>query len=54
MFEYLKNPTKENTIMPDAFISRFGIKNKTKLSDKELKLALDEYWDIYKVFGKLK
>jgi hypothetical protein len=40
--------------MPDAFISRFGIKKKSTLSDDELKKALNEYWDIYKVFGKLK
>ncbi|ADG93564.1 conserved hypothetical protein [Arcobacter nitrofigilis DSM 7299] len=54
MLKYLKNPSKDTTIMPDAFISRFGIKNKSTLSDEELKKALDEYWDIYKVFGKLK
>ncbi|RXJ80677.1 hypothetical protein [Arcobacter sp. F2176] len=54
MIKYLKNPSKDTTIMPDAFISRFGIKQKTILNDNELKKALEEYWDIYKVFGKLK
>ncbi len=54
MMDYLKNPNKETTIMPDAFIKRFGIKKKTKLKDKELKKALDIYWGKYKVFGKLK
>lgn len=54
MSKYLKSPSKDTTIMPDAFISRFGIKKKSTLSDDELKKALDEYWDIYKVFGKLK
>lgn len=54
MKEYIKTPSKDTTIMPEAFISRFGVKKATTLSDKELEKALDEYWDIYKVFGKLK
>ncbi len=54
MTNYMTNPTKDTTIMPDAFISRFGIKKATTLSPKELEKALDEYWEIYKVFGKLK
>ena len=53
MFEFLKNPSKEETIMPESFITRFGVKKKTKLSDEKLKEALDIYWETYKVFGKL-
>ena len=54
MFGYLKNPLKENSVMAEAFISRFGVKKKSELSDEELKEALDRYWEVYKVFGKLK
>ena len=54
MFDYLKNPKSKKTIMPDAFINRFGIKKRTKLNDENLKKALDLYWKEYKVFGKLK
>ncbi|WP_321311175.1 hypothetical protein [Halarcobacter sp.] len=54
MATYLKNPTEDTTIMPKAFINRFGVKKKTKLSDEELKKSLDIYWEKYKVFGKLK
>lgn len=54
MFTYLVNPNKNTTIMPEAFIKRFGIKDKSKLSDEELNKALDLYWQEYKVFGKLK
>lgn len=53
MFDFLKNPTEETTVMPESFIKRFGIKKKTKLKDEELKKALDSYWEKYKVFGKL-
>ena len=54
MLHYLKNPTKEESVMAEAFISRFGVKKKSKLSNAELKKALHEYWYIYKVFGELK
>jgi hypothetical protein len=54
MFDYMKNPTVEKTIMAESFITRFGIKKKTNLSDEKLKEALDIYWDEYKIFGKLK
>lgn len=54
LIEYLKNPTKEKTILQEGLQNRFGVKEKTTLSDKNLKKAVDEYWDIYKVFGKLK
>lgn len=54
MFDFLKNPSAETTIMPESFIKRFGVKKKTKLSDEELNSALDEYWEEYKVSGKLK
>ena len=54
MFEYLKNPTKEKTIMPESFVTRFGIKKKSNLSDIKLREAIDSYWDEYKIFEKLK
>lgn len=54
MFDFLKNPMIETTVMPDSFIKRFGIKKRTKLSDRELNQAIDSYWEEYKVFGKLK
>lgn len=53
MKSYLENPTKKSSIMPEAFIKRFGVKNKTDLNSKELQKALDIYWEKYKVFGKL-
>lgn len=54
MFDYMKNPTVEKTIMAESFITRFGIKKKTNLSDDKLNEALDIYWDEYKIFNKLK
>ncbi|QOY54800.1 hypothetical protein HUE87_00690 [Candidatus Sulfurimonas marisnigri] len=54
IISYLKYPAKETTVMSDAFVIKFGIKKKTKLSEAELKEAVDVYWQKYKVFGKLK
>ncbi len=51
---YLQNPSKEKTVMADAFINRFGIKDKTKLTEELLDEAIHEYWEEYKIFGKLK
>lgn len=54
MFEFLKNPKQENSLMSESLIKRFGLKRKTKLKDEDLKKALDIYWEEYKLFGKLK
>ncbi|MCD8545571.1 MAG: hypothetical protein LRY52_12280 [Sulfurospirillum cavolei] len=54
MTHYLKNPTKETSILTDGLINRFGVKKKTTLSDAALSEALDTYWETYKVFNKLK
>lgn len=54
MVSYLKQPSKKTTIMPEAFISRFGVKKTTQLTQEQLNEAIDIYWQTYKVFGKLK
>lgn len=54
IINYLKVPVKETTVMSDSFISRFGVKKKTRLTEKELQEAVGTYWEKYKVFGKLK
>ena len=54
IINYLKVPVKETTVMSDSFISRFGVKKKSRLSEEELQVAVDVYWEKYKVFGKLK
>ena len=54
MFFYLKNPSIQLSVMPKEYVRIFGIKEKTKLNDSDLKRAIDIYWDRYKVFGKIK
>ncbi|NOZ90345.1 MAG: hypothetical protein GXO60_03560 [Epsilonproteobacteria bacterium] len=51
---YLMKPDKRLSVMSDLFIDRFGIKKKSKLSEKELEEAIDIYWDLYNVRNKLR
>ncbi len=51
---YLQYPSKEISVMSDLFTDNYGIKKKTKLSEKEIEQAIDIYWDKFKVFNKLK
>ena len=53
LVEYLSNPTKEKSVMPEPFISRFGIKKPSDLNSTELKNAIDDYWLMYKIEGTL-
>ncbi len=51
---FLKNPTEADSLMNDKFIENFSVKDKTKLTEKDLDKALDIYWDLYDVRKKLK
>jgi len=54
IIKYLQNPDINNTIMSDAVIKRHGVKKKSKLSEKELREAVDIYWEKYQISKKLK
>lgn len=54
IYNYLKSPLKENSIMPTGFINRWGIKEKSTLSDTELLNAIDRYYEIYNIKQKIK
>ena len=49
IFNYLKNPTKQTSIMPSGFLNRFGIKEKSTLKNIELKKAINEYYKEYNI-----
>jgi len=50
---YLKNPSKSISVMSDLFKKSYKIKQKTKLSDKEIDNTIDEYWDKFSIFKRL-
>jgi len=49
IFEYLKYPTREKSVMPSGFLNRFGIKEKTILNDDELKKSIHKYYKRYNI-----
>jgi hypothetical protein len=53
IYLYLKNPTKENSIMPKPFFLRFPMKKTTNLNDKTLKKAIELYIDKFDIRKKL-
>lgn len=50
---YMRYPSRHISVMSELFIDTYGIKDRLHISDKELKEAIDIYWDKYKVFEKL-
>ncbi len=50
---YLKEPSRDTSVMQDMFLDRYGIKKPLKIDAEELERAIDIYWEKYKVFGKL-
>ena len=54
IFNYLKNPSKKLSSMPLGFLSRFKIKDKSKLNDEELKEAINIYYDKYNLLQLIK
>ncbi len=55
LIDYLKDPNYYTTVITESnLIDKYGLKQKTKLNDKELKEAIDIYWGKYKVIGRLK
>lgn len=54
LFRFLKNPTKKKALASEELVTQYGLMPKSRLSDTELRKAIDTYWDTYKVFGKIK
>ena len=50
---YMRYPSKDISVMPDIFLDTYGVKEKLSISDRQLREAIDIYWEKYKVFGKL-
>jgi len=54
LFYYCKKPNPLTSVMSEEFISKFLPLNPIKITDKELQKSIDEYWNRYKIEGKLK
>lgn len=50
---YFRYPARDISVMPDLFLDRYGIKAPLEISEDDLSVALDIYWEKYKVIGRL-
>ena len=51
---FLRHPSIETSVMGKAYFRIHGLKAPSRLSERELDEALDQYWERYKVVGRLK
>lgn len=54
IFDYLKNPQKENSVMPMGFLNRFGLKEAINLDDETLKKSINKYYELYNLKKRIK
>lgn len=47
IFDYLKNPSAEKSVLPYEYINRFGVKEKTTLDDATLREMIDVYYQMF-------
>jgi len=53
IFEYLKNPTYEMSVLPFGYLNRFGIKEKTSLDDTTLRDMINIYYKEFNLKSKI-
>lgn len=54
IFDYLKEPSFENSILPLEYIKKFGIKQKSSLTDDTLEQMVDIYYEKFNLPSKLR
>ncbi len=54
LFFYCKNPNPESSVMDEDFIKKFLPLQPVQIDDEMLLKLIDEYWEKYKIQGKLK
>jgi len=50
---YFRNPRKDTSVMDEDFIRKNGVKSPMQIEEELLNKALEQYWQIYTVIGKL-
>ncbi len=53
IFKYLKNPKKENSIMPNQFFLKFPMKKRVDLNNSLLENSIKEYIELFDIRKKL-
>ncbi|MDD3506180.1 MAG: hypothetical protein PHX65_06490 [Sulfurimonas sp.] len=53
IFEYLKEPDINKSILPPEYIKKFGLKQKSNLDDEKLKKMIDIYYKRFNQQSKI-
>ena len=53
IFQYLKKPTTEKSVMPFGFLNRFGVKGESFLDNEDLKEMIDIYYKRYNIKDRI-
>ena len=53
IFEYLKNPNADKSVLPYEYINRFGVKEKSTLDDATLREMIDVYYQMFNMKEKI-
>lgn len=53
IFDYLKNPSAEKSVLPFEYINKFGVKEKTTLDDVTLREMIDIYYKTFNIKDKI-
>ena len=53
MFNYLREPSLDKSILPLEYIQKFGLKEKSPLDDKTLREMIDIYYEKFNLQSKL-
>ena len=53
IFEYLKKPAYDKSVLPFGYLNRFGIKEETMLDDKTLREMIDIYYKQFNLKSKI-
>lgn len=53
LYTYLKEPQQNLSIMPQAYIKKYGVMPKSTLNSEQLKEAVDIYWQRFDIKNKL-
>jgi len=51
---FLRHPSEKTSVMGEEYFKTHRLKAPLRLDEKQLREALDEYWERYKVIGKLR
>lgn len=53
IFDYLKNPSYEKSVLPLGYLNRFGIKDESFLEDELLKDMINIYYEKFNIRSKI-